>query len=124
MRLSVICRTCNLKINFSSSYRDRGVLSKEMGSEIKLTCKKCQSTHFYHVNEVVAEERRLLNLFLFVLMIAATIGLAYYLFVNYWEKSFYMVFILPMIAAMPSMIYTTYVKAESKKVHAFNSYKK
>lgn len=124
MKLCFICKSCQHSNHFTSIYNDRIKLSRKKGDNIRLECKKCGKYHDYHVNKIFACSNTLLNISLLLIMMSITAFLLYYLFVNYWEKSFYMVFVLPMAAAIPSMIYFTYLKAQNKKINDFNRLRK
>lgn len=124
MNLCFVCKSCKQSNFFTSFCNDRIELSKKKGDNVSLKCNKCGEIHDYHVNKIFASSSRLINISLFLIMITITAYLIYYLFVNYWEKSFYMVFVLPMAAAIPSMIYFTYLKAHNKKINNFNKFRK
>lgn len=124
MKKKVVCKNCKKNITVHSWANDRVELAFEKGEHFKLKCKSCGELYEYNVNEVSANTSSLINrlLFIIVLVIMAVVG--YYLFNNFWFKSFYMVFTLPIAIAIPGMIYFTYVKSQNRKVRSFNRFKK
>ncbi len=124
MKKEVVCKSCKKNITVRSWANDRAELAREKGDFFKLKCKSCGKAYEYNVNEVSANTSSLINslFFVAVLVIMAVVG--YYLFINFWGKSFYMVFSLPIAIAMPGMIYFTYVKSQNGKVRDFNRFRK
>jgi hypothetical protein len=98
MKKEVICKNCKKSITVRSWANDRVELAREKGE-------------FFNS-----------LLFITVLVIMAILG--YYLFNNFWGKSFYMIFALPIAIAIPGMIYFTYVKSQNGKVRDFNRFRK
>jgi len=124
MKKEVICKNCKKNITVRSWANDRVELAREKGELFKLKCKSCEEVNEYSVNEVSANTSSLFNslLFIAVLVIMAIVG--YYLFNNFWGKSFYMIFALPIAIAIPGMIYFTYMKSQNGKVRDFNRFRK
>jgi len=124
MKLCIICKKCDSPNCFNYMVNDRVELSMKKGESFMLRCKKCDFEKEYHVNEVFAKPNIVLNLIIFLIVLLSTVFLGIFLFKNYWEYSIYMVFLIPMTMAIPSMIYFTYIKSQNKKIRTFNNYRK
>ncbi|MCH4897154.1 hypothetical protein E0494_10650 [Marinilabiliaceae bacterium JC040] len=124
MRKEVICKNCKKSIKINSRANDRGELSLEKGKFFEVKCRSCGKVYEYSVNEVSATTNSLFGalMFVFVLLVMAIVG--YYLFSNYWGKSFYMVFIIPTAIAIPGMIYFTYLDFMNKGIRRFNRFRR
>jgi hypothetical protein len=124
MKKEVICKNCKKSITVRSWANDRVELAREKGEFFNLKCKSCGEVHEYNVNEVSANTSSLFNSLLFITVLVIMAILGYYLFNNFWGKSFYMIFALPIAIAIPGMIYFTYVKSQNGKVRDFNRFRK
>lgn len=124
MKKEVICKNCKKSITVRSWANDRVELAREKGESFNLKCKSCGEVHEYNVNEVSANTNSLINSLLFIAVLAIMAVVGYYLFSNFWGKSFYMIFALPIAIAIPGMIYFTYVKSQNGKVRSFNRFRK
>ena len=120
----VICKNCKKSIIISTWANDRGELARKKGKVLELICKNCRETHKYNVNDVSASTNKLLNGFLFIVVLVLMAVIGYYLFNNFWGKSFYMVFVLPIAIVIPGMIFFTYMKSQNEKVRNFNRFRK
>lgn len=124
MRKEVICKNCKKRITVSSWANDRVELGREKGETFDLECGNCKEVCKYSVNEVSASTNSLLNSVLFIITLAIMAIVGYYLFSNFWGKSFYMIFALPIAIAIPGMIFFTYAKSQNDRIRNFNRFRK
>ena len=124
MRKEVICKNCKKRITVSSWANDRVELGHEKGETFDLECGNCKEVCKYSVNEVSASTNSLLNSVLFIITLAIMAIVGYYLFSNFWGKSFYMIFALPIAIAIPGMIFFTYAKSQNDRIRNFNRFRK
>ena len=123
MRLSVICNECGRTIKVQSFAQDRVELSRLMGEEINLKCKKCGNIKKYHVNKITASMSNLLSMLLFILVFLFTFIIGFYLIKQYWGRSVYLVIVIPLAMSLPSFLYFTFTKSVNKSVRLFNRYR-
>lgn len=123
MRLITICKKCKKEIAVRSCASDRGELAREKGKVFVLKCKHCQHEHVYNINEVKATVSHLLNLTLLLVAISISSFIGIYLFQNYWGKSIYLTYAIPVAIAIPLIIYSTFINSQNKKLRIFNSWR-
>lgn len=124
MRLFFICKKCGNNNTLKWTFGDRGSLQRKKGDSFELTCSSCGRKIRYEPNDIKASSYGLINALLFIVTLALTLFLGWYLFQNYWGKSFYAIVLIPLGMLIPSMLYFTYIKSENKKVQIFNSYRR
>ena len=124
MRLYTNCHNCKKEIRFSTKEPDRVELSKTKGDKIKLTCKQCGKTDFYHVNKIKATESKIAQIIGLIIFIIGT-PLTFYLIWDYIFRFTYIYVIASLIGiiGVPFMIYSIIEKEQTKKVRQFNNFK-
>lgn len=121
MKLFTNCKNCKSEITFRSWYSDRVEFKKSKGDSLKLTCKSCNKTDKYYIDNIKAKESKFALLIAFMLFLIGTPILFfslwdYFLKVNY----FYGMLGLLIPLTIPSIIYMVISKNESSKVRLFN----
>ena len=120
MKKKIICKNCKMEIHFRSYLNECSTYPVKKSETFKVTCDKCGKTNEYHLRDIYAVSNDLLNL-LILLILLVIIGLVvYFLYLNYWEQTFYIYIIIPLVIAIPMKIYFTYLKSESTKIRDFN----
>lgn len=120
MKKKVLCKNCKQEISVRSWSNEWEDFFREKGETFELNCKKCGKNCEYRIYDVYAVVNSMLNLFLFFIVLVLIGLIVYYLYFNYWGESFYIYFALPVVMAIPIMIYFTYIKSEGIKVRNFN----
>lgn len=124
MILHIYCKFCHKPNKVEPTVSDRVQLSKEINSNvINLQCKHCLKTEKYNVNQVTAEKSKL-NIVWVLLTFIFTFILVRFLFKYFDKGGIYSMYLIPVSLGIPSIIYFTWLKEESKSIKNFNRYKK
>lgn len=117
MKLILNCKKCRNQIKLTHSVNDRGELARETGDDFKRKCPECSAIRSYHVNEVIAQESRLIAVIAFMILLLGTAVIFFYL------KDFllrpnnpYNVLLIAGLLLIPSLIYMVLKKQELKNV--------
>lgn len=108
MKLATRCNSCNQEIILPYKAATRGDLQMKEGDEVKAFCPRCGATHKKHLNDIYAEENKMLHL------LAVGIGLV--LTVILWR--FYGV--IGGVALGASLLF---LREHYNSVRAFNRYR-
>lgn len=124
MNLYTHCKNCKFEIDFSISARDRFVLARKLGEQIDLNCNSCGTWKQYHVNEIKAEENKIISLMALLILFGGTIGIFIYL----WRYIFNSSGVLAVagllgVLTIPFLVYQAINSSQSNKVDYFNSKK-
>lgn len=122
MRLYTKCSNCRSKLSFKENAPDRFVLAKKRGEKFKLNCHSCSKEVPIDLNDVKAEENKLLYTILLLLSVFATITILIYLWPYVFRTSWiYAIANLIGIVVIPHMFYQAYLIAQRNKVRYFNT---
>ena len=120
MKKKIICKNCRTEITIRTYSNSCDDFSTSERKTLKITCKKCGKACKYDDRDVYAVQNSLLNL-LILLIVLVVIGIMGYFWCHsYLGKTFYTYIVLPIIVAIPVMIYSTYLKSENAKIRNFN----
>lgn len=122
MLLQTRCHECKASIRWRIFTTDRVELSKTHGEHIEMRCKECGATDNYHVDELKAQNNKLLQLIALLIMIAGTALIVFFLrdYLFHPDGSLYL---FAVIIAIPSFMFQIITKSEQKKLNRFNRYK-
>lgn len=123
MRLQYTCKNCH-KVNlFERSYADRGRLQRELGISFELKCRHCNQNEIYTPNDVFASSNEWVQIAIFIIVLVTSLLTGWSVFEAYSNKSFYLVFVIPIVMGIPSLIYINYIKSENQQVRVFNGFR-
>ena len=121
MKVYTKCKKCKSDISFSTWETDRVGLKMSKGESIKLTCKKCNFSANYAIDDFKAKESKIAHLIaLLVFLIGTPI-----LFILLWDKMFktnniYTIYGLVIPLIIPSIIFTIISRNDRLRVSSFN----
>lgn len=122
MRLYTNCINCKTEINFRITASDRFVLAKKQGERIKLNCKSCGTTKEYHVNDLKAEESRVVGIISVLIFLGGTTVLLIYLWPYIFQiSSVYAISGAVGILTIPFIVYQTINLGQVNRVKYFNA---
>lgn len=120
MKKKVMCKNCRKEITIRTCSNSCDDFSVSARKTLKITCKKCGKVCKYDDRDVYAVPNGLLNLLIFFIVLAVIGTMGYFWCHCYLGKTFYTYIVLPIIVAIPVMIYSTYLKSENTKIRNFN----
>ena len=122
MRLYTNCINCKSEINFRTTASDRFVLVKRRGEQIKLNCESCGTTKEYHVNNLKAEESKIVGIISFLIFLGGTTALLFYLWPYIFQiSSVYAISGAVGILTIPFFVYQAINSGQANKVKYFNT---
>lgn len=122
MRLYTNCINCKSEINFRNTASDRFVLAKRRGEQVKLNCESCGTTKEYHVNDLKAEESRIVGIIsVFIFLVGTTVLLIYLWPYIFQISSVYAISGAVGILTIPFMAYQAINSGQANKVKYFNA---
>jgi hypothetical protein len=123
MRLQYTCKNCHKTNRIDRGYADRGRLQRELGSSIELECRHCNLNQIYTPNDVFASSNEWVQIAIFIIVLFTSLLLGWSVFEAYSGKFFYLVFVIPIVMGIPSLIYFNYIKSENQRVRVFNKFR-
>ncbi len=122
MKLFIKCSNCKSEISFWTWCQDRVALKMLKGERIDLTCKKCQKTIAYAVDDFKAIDSKLAIFIALVIFILGAPTLIFLLWDYLWQPGFYIskAVIITSIIAIPGLIFGIINKQDSQRVSRFN----
>ncbi len=124
MRLIVNCKHCRKEIRVRKSATDRGALAREEGDQIVLDCGTCSRKDSYHVNEVRAQESKIIAVVALLVFVFGTAIIMYELKAYFFlPNNPYNAISIGGILLIPVVVYGLLMKQERDRVSLFNSYR-
>jgi hypothetical protein len=124
MKLVTSCKNCSQEIKFFSWAGNRPRLAQKRGEEFELKCPNCKAICRYHVDEVSAEENKVILILALVVFFLGTPLIVYqawgYLF---RLANIYAIGGLVGVVIVPFLIFTVISRSQEEKVRNFNRYK-
>jgi hypothetical protein len=123
MKLIINCKECRNKIKLKDSVNDRAELARKLGDEFNLRCEDCSKENKYHVNDVKAEESKLIVAIGLGVFVFGT-GVIGYLLREYlfMSNNPYNVLSIGGLFLVPSVVYMILTKQERDNARRFNRY--
>ena len=124
MKLTTSCKTCADPLKIRTHADDRVELAKDKGKQFDLSCKNCQSTNEYHVDEFSAERSRVAEIIAGLILIIGTPLIIWLTldFISRLTRS-YAFFLVAGVFLIPIAVYGIILKNDRTRVRAFNSHK-
>ena len=124
-KLVTYCNNCNSKIKLKKSANDRVELQMKIGDNVSLKCSKCQMTHNYHINKVVATHTILpltvlVSAFIIIPIIISFLRTSGFLKLDY---ILYNGGLISTVIVIPFLFFFTVNKSEDKDIRLFNQHK-
>jgi hypothetical protein len=121
MRLFSICPQCNKEFTINTRASDRFILARKLGEEFPINCTECGSRLGVHVNEVKAEENKIMSLLAGIIFLAGTIILFIWLWEYLFRTSAYGVLSFIGVLMIPYFVYGGINRSQRERVKYFNS---
>ena len=124
MTLSTDCKSCREEIRFFSLANDRVRLAKKKGEKFELRCDKCKSIDLYHVDEINAEENKIILIVGLMIFIIGTPLILYLI----WDYIFQFANVRAIVGfvtmiGIPFIFFLIINENEEKRVRTFNRFK-
>ena len=95
-------------------------LKMKLGDKIEISCKKCNRTDRYSINDLKARESKIAALIGLVILVIGTPIILFFLWDFIWQSGLYGAFGLILIVGIPGSIFMIINKNEQNRVSSFN----
>ncbi len=120
MKLYTRCTNCKNEITVKSWATTRVDLKMNSGDNIEITCKYCNKTDKYSIDDLKAKESKIAVVIGFAALIIGTPIILILLWDYIWKSGLYGAFGLISIIGIPGFVFIIINKNEQRKVNSFN----
>lgn len=120
MNLYTKCIDCKNEIKIKSWASTRIDLKMTHGDKIEITCKACNKTKKYPIDDLKAQESKIAALIGLVVLIIGTPIVLVLLWDYIWQSGLYGAFGLILIIGVPGSVYMIINKNDQNRVSSFN----
>ena len=120
MKIYTACINCKNEISLRTFASERIQLKMKYGDALNLTCKNCNRTNDYPINDLKAKDNKITLLIAMIVLIFGTALLLIFLWDYIWQSGLRGAGELAMIIAVPSAIYGIIIGNDRKRVSIFN----
>lgn len=121
MKLYARCKKCKSDIYLKTVASDRFKLAKKVGEKVRLQCESCGNEQMTSVNDIKAEENKMINLIGVLIFLIGTVVILILIW-PYLNRSSSVYVISGLISPIiiPFMVYQGLHKSQYHRVHYFN----
>ncbi len=121
MRIITSCENCKQELETWTFAQDRVQLARQQGDQIELTCKNCNSTEKYPVDNFSAVPNRLLQTIALLAFLIGTPLVIWLIWDVFWNLTMsYFILVATGLFLVPGIVYGLILKNDRTRVNAFN----
>jgi len=120
MKLFIKCANCKSIISFRTWCVDRVSLKMSKGDSIDLTCKQCNKSSTYDVDDLKARESKIAILVALAIFVIGTPVLLILIWDYLWQAGIYTVLAILFIIGVPIIVFGIINKQDSQRISRFN----
>jgi len=120
MKLYTKCIDCKSDLMIKSWVSTRVDLKMKLGDKMEITCKNCNRTNKYSIDDLKARESKIAALIGLVVLVIGTPFILILLWDYIWQTGLYGAFGLILIIGIPGSVFMIINKNEQSRVSSFN----